>query len=804
MEARKNVDLMEVTEELLFELEGFVLRDAEDKYFQIQRINEDVMMMEVTEALLYKQEGFVLHEQEELLLQSLQQQCCEEEDAAISDNDSAVVVEADILPPCSPMVEFPPNSPMAELSQPMAKSKPCPKAMPAFSSPLQGEDEIINEVEMDYTPPPDYGLSTDVGVEESPPVFEDFLNGLLSSSPMSVENTPPPFENTPPPFENTPPPFDDRPNGYVFFCNNASQRESEKRHLLGCPLSQLARMKKHIHEGTLLFLYNFETKRMLGTFVARHCPDENIDPIAFAGKFAAQCAASPLYGSLVIQAPIEEKMTGGPQTPAETAKLRELLAEKGLLADDKVQDAWLCAEQPVPGTFEDVDKIKVVVEKPKPKPAKVVAEKRSEPEASPDDELDDEPVVKRAKTMEMEEVVPAEEGGGAGGHVDDEAWKVAYVCVCNTAQYPESEKLKLLGSPDRDFPQMMRWIAPGTRIFLFNFETFQLLGPLQALSPPQEEISVVAFGRRFPSQVKVAPFDGEALLTMKYDRKLMAGVKLGAEATRLHEKLLLEGEILPIETQEAWASPDVTREHWTVAPVPEQMPRPRVVPKAGFTPKACAPTNGPVDTRHCDREGRPFNLNLCVVNFANVGASYAKNVLGRDNTRGDRLFDWEGVRRCIKLLVEQGMQCVGVLFENFSGPDNNNYRVKGVPTDIAKMCTSLQETPRLTGRNHKSADDEMTIKCAFRRNCRFLDNDNYRDWLSGLRDEKCRMWLEKHQDLMQMRYYFDSDLGNFDTLDGNVPVLTLAALKEPMKGPTGGKIDSAVLAARAAKAAGMR
>ena len=27
----------------------------------------------------------------------------------------------------------------------------------------------------------------------------------------------------------------------------------------------------------------------------------------------------------------------------------------------------------------------------------------------------------------------------------------------------------------------------------------------------------------------------------------------------------------------------------------------------------------------------------------------------------------------------------------------------------------------------RSADDEMTIKCAYHRNCRLLDNDNYKD-----------------------------------------------------------------------------
>ena len=33
--------------------------------------------------------------------------------------------------------------------------------------------------------------------------------------------------------------------------------------------------------------------------------------------------------------------------------------------------------------------------------------------------------------------------------------------------------------------------------------------------------------------------------------------------------------------------------------------------------------------------------------------------------------------------------------------------------------------------HYRSADDEMTIKCAYHRNCRLLDNDNYKDRHAG-------------------------------------------------------------------------
>jgi len=176
----------------------------------------------------------------------------------------------------------------------------------------------------------------------------------------------------------------------------------------------------------------------------------------------------------------------------------------------------------------------------------------------------------------------------------------------------------------------------------------------------------------------------------------------------------------------------------------------------------------------CDKEGRQLNLTTVVVNFCNVGASYAAKVLKKDKNRGDRLFDWDGVRKCLKCVTQElGLQVVGCIFENYWGPDKSSPQVP-LPADIRAMCMSVQETPSITGKNQKSADDEMTIKCAYRRNCRFMDNDNYRDWLREMRDEKVRTWLVNSQEMLQMRYFFDTDEGTFDTLDGNVPVGLLA------------------------------
>lgn len=118
------------------------------------------------------------------------------------------------------------------------------------------------------------------------------------------------------------------------------------------------------------------------------------------------------------------------------------------------------------------------------------------------------------------------------------------------------------------------------------------------------------------------------------------------------------------------------------------------------------------------------------------------------------------------------MRVIGVIFQNWHGLDgslNDLREVTGVPADIASMCDAIEEAPRICGSHQRSADDEMTIKMAQRRNCRMLDNDNYRDWARHHPDGEIRAWLKHSRRCVQMNYYFDSSIGCFETLDGMRP-----------------------------------
>lgn len=180
---------------------------------------------------------------------------------------------------------------------------------------------------------------------------------------------------------------------------------------------------------------------------------------------------------------------------------------------------------------------------------------------------------------------------------------------------------------------------------------------------------------------------------------------------------------------------------------------------------------GPKQFPAVDNEGRAYDLDRIVVNFPNVGATYGKHFVKEYDPKNLLSFCWEGVRRCVRCLTEEmDFDVVGVLYENWTGLDGddevpgNLKIVEGVPKDIEQMCEYVEAAPKQWNRN---AGDEMTIRLAYRRNCRYLDNDNYRDWHSNFRDPKIRDWLWHSTERLHMSYYFDGHLGIFELFEGN-------------------------------------
>ena len=53
-------------------------------------------------------------------------------------------------------------------------------------------------------------------------------------------------------------------------------------------------MKQFINDDTQLFLFNFQTRTLIGTFSALSAAEQDIKPDAFNGKFSAQVSVVPM------------------------------------------------------------------------------------------------------------------------------------------------------------------------------------------------------------------------------------------------------------------------------------------------------------------------------------------------------------------------------------------------------------------------------------------------------------------------------------------------------------------------------
>ena len=77
------------------------------------------------------------------------------------------------------------------------------------------------------------------------------------------------------------------PSGYVFLCNNRTERECLERKLFGLPKSEWNRVSQ-VKEGDILFLLNYQSNRLHGVFEAVSDGKMDIEPYAFDGRFPAQ------------------------------------------------------------------------------------------------------------------------------------------------------------------------------------------------------------------------------------------------------------------------------------------------------------------------------------------------------------------------------------------------------------------------------------------------------------------------------------------------------------------------------------
>jgi len=260
--------------------------------------------------------------------------------------------------------------------------------------------------------------------------------------------------------------------GYVFMCNNQSQQECEELCLLGAHKKEFDVMRRSIHNGTEIFLFNVEKKTLFGPLAAVRPPGFNLVPMAFEGRFAAQVLvgvpASPLR-----QVKVDVRIPGGARTLTEVDILRHHLLFRGRPSATRFKDV---------GDLEDelgmVDAVDGDCWG-----SKWVSLKRSELQTS---------------------AQPGSTGGGPkAGRVQHGATDSGYVFECTGATTQEIEALHVFGAPERDLARMTRAIGADTPIFLLNTDTYKLTGPFSAVGAPGLGLVPGAFSNRLNAQVRV-------------------------------------------------------------------------------------------------------------------------------------------------------------------------------------------------------------------------------------------------------------------------------------------------------------
>ena len=115
-------------------------------------------------------------------------------------------------------------------------------------------------------------------------------------------------------------PGNPRPEGYVFVCSNATESECWSRSLFGSPLNELAKMQRSITQTTQLFLFNFQSRKLAGPFMATGMPEQDIVPAAWGGKFRAQVTVAPFEDCREVK--LKNRLGCGWKSAAQLDELR--------------------------------------------------------------------------------------------------------------------------------------------------------------------------------------------------------------------------------------------------------------------------------------------------------------------------------------------------------------------------------------------------------------------------------------------------------------------------------------------------
>ncbi|CAK0887704.1 unnamed protein product [Prorocentrum cordatum] len=161
--------------------------------------------------------------------------------------------------------------------------------------------------------------------------------------------------------------------------------------------------------------------------------------------------------------------------------------------------------------------------------------------------------------------------------------------LCLSSTQAEYEATNLLAAPGGDFGRMRAGIKADTLLFLFNVDTFMVMGPFVAVGSPGLAIDPEAFGGELQAQVRARPLQSP-VMERKLSSRHATGPMTAPEARLLLAKLR-GGTAAEAVVQQAWGQPE---DHGAAAAPPEPEPKRRRVAAASAEAVAEEGASGPV------------------------------------------------------------------------------------------------------------------------------------------------------------------------------------------------------------------
>ena len=136
---------------------------------------------------------------------------------------------------------------------------------------------------------------------------------------------------------------------------------------------------------------------------------------------------------------------------------------------------------------------------------------------------------------------PEDGGARAAPAPPSDGSAAGYIFLCDRKTRNEVFDRKLFGLP-RNSLRAMEKIGPSTALFLYDFRSYDLMGPMKAVGKPALDIEVGAWNGRFGAQLRFAPLQASSA-------DLPNGVATYA-VNRSTDGTFKSGEVTPARAQE--------------------------------------------------------------------------------------------------------------------------------------------------------------------------------------------------------------------------------------------------------------